>query len=89
MGKTRGSSASSKSDSSKEYEAYFSGIYGEKRWKALRLSMLRPCQLVALQNGFTQDVLASDASFTPWLSSGGCRTYRHVACGTRMLGRAH
>jgi hypothetical protein len=78
MVKSRGAQGS-KTDNTREFEQYFSGIF-EERWTPLKQALLKPAQLVALENHFTQDDLGTDPSFQTWVEGGSCRTFRQVLC---------
>ncbi|GAX74703.1 hypothetical protein CEUSTIGMA_g2151.t1 [Chlamydomonas eustigma] len=67
------------SDSSKEFEACFTEVYGTTRWKILKKSLLHPAELVAFQNHFSCISLADEATLLPWFASGTCiSAYKRV-----------
>jgi hypothetical protein len=65
-------SCASHSDSSKEFEAYFTEVFGISRWKVLRKALLHPSELIAFKNQFSGINLADEATLMPWFSNGTC-----------------
>ncbi|GFR43853.1 hypothetical protein Agub_g4979, partial [Astrephomene gubernaculifera] len=67
-------------DNSKEFEKYYSGIYGD-RWPSLREALIRPTVHSAVANGFIPSASAAactTAGLTPLLSVGPLHAYRRT-----------
>ncbi|GLC43107.1 5-methylcytosine rRNA methyltransferase nsun4 [Pleodorina starrii] len=77
----RGHRAKSKQqDNSKEFEKYYSGVYGS-RWPVLREALLKPTVHAAVTNGFIRpaaDAACADAGLQPLPSLGPLHSYRRA-----------